>query len=228
MSSRHFQIGLYNLLPKVLDADPVIYAGLQAEFQAVKIELYNIACSYSSTMPCFFEGLQLLQDSKMQLLKYANFMKMVYIMLCIPLNTACCERGFLIHTAVKTKVRSRTSIEILDGLLRIKCVYPAELVKPADGSPAEESRKAFLGAVTAACPKTVKLHAGAEALQAPATDVEEGSEDNDSQCSIAVSLDALENCEEEIMSEEEDWDFVFQPACVSESLEGVQVGGRCL
>jgi hypothetical protein len=48
------------------------------------------------------------------------------------------------------KVRSRTSIEILDGLLRIKCVYPAELVKPAGGSPAEESRKAFLGAVTAA------------------------------------------------------------------------------
>jgi hypothetical protein len=138
----------------------------------VKIELYNIACSYSSIMPCFFEGLQLLQDSKMQVLKYANVMKMVYIMLCIPLNTACCERGFSIHTAVKTKVRSRTSIEILDGLLRIKCVYPPELVKPAGGSPAEESRKAFLGAVTAAyqqrAPRlTVKLHAEAEALQAP-------------------------------------------------------------
>jgi hypothetical protein len=189
MSSAHFQIGLYNLLPKVLDADRVIYAGLQAEFQAVKLELYNIACSYSSTMPCFFEGLQLLQDSKMQLLKYANVMKMVYIMLCILLNTACCKHGFSIHTAVKTKVRSRTSIEILDGLLRIKCVYPAELVKPAGGSPAEESRKAFLGAITAAyqqrAPRlTVKLHAGAaEALQAPATDVEEGSEDNGSQYS---------------------------------------------
>jgi hypothetical protein len=137
------------------------------------------------------------------------------------------------HTAVKTKVRSRTSIEILNGLLRIKCVYPAELVKAAGGSPAEESRKAFLGAVTAAyqqrAPRlTVKLHAGAEALQAPATDVEEGSEDNERQCSIAVSLDALEGCEEEIMSEEEDWDFVFQPACVSESLEGVQGGGQSL
>jgi hypothetical protein len=34
-----------------------------------------------------------------------------------------------------------------------------------------------------------------------ATDVEEGSEDNDS---IAVSLDALEGCEEEVVSEEED------------------------
>jgi hypothetical protein len=125
-----------------------------------------------------------------------------------------------------SKVRSRTSIEILDGLLRIKCVYPAELVKPAGGSPTEESRKAFLGAVTAAyqqrAPRlTVKLHAGAEALQAPATDVEKGSEDNDS---IAVSLDALEGCEEEVVSKEED--FVFQAACVSESLEGVHGGGQ--
>jgi hypothetical protein len=162
MSSRHFRIGIYNLLPKVLDADPVTYAGLQAEFQAVKIELYNIACSYSSTMPCFFEGLQLLQDSKMQLLKYANVMKMVYIMLCIPLNTACCERGFSIHTAVKTKVRSRTSIEILDGLLRIKCVYPAELVKPAgeiSGWIASRGKQEGISgrshsSVPAACPKT--------------------------------------------------------------------------
>jgi hypothetical protein len=67
------------------------------------------------------------------------------------------------------------------------------------------------------------LHAGAEALQAPATDVEKGSEDSDS---IAVSLDALEGCEEEVVSKEEDWDFVFQPACVSESLEGVHGGGQ--
>jgi hypothetical protein len=51
-------------------------------------------------------------------------MKLVYIMLCIPLNAACCERGYSIHSAIKTKIRSRTSIGILDALIRIKCVFP--------------------------------------------------------------------------------------------------------
>jgi hypothetical protein len=151
-------LGLYNLLPKVLDADPVINAGLQAEFQAVKIEMYNIACSYSSTMPCFFEGLQLLQDSKMQLLKYANVMNMLYIMLCIPLNTACCEHRFSIHTAVKDKSpqpdKHRDSGRAAAHQVRVPC----RAGKTSGWIASKGNQEGISGrshsSVSAACPKT--------------------------------------------------------------------------
>jgi hypothetical protein len=111
------------------------FAGLQDEFKAVKDELFQIAKNYASTFPTFYEGLQLLQASRMRPLKYENIMKLVYIMTCIPLNTACCERGFSIHTAVKTKIRSRMGVELLDALLRIKCGFPVELADPKHGTP---------------------------------------------------------------------------------------------
>lgn len=75
-------------------------------------------------------------------------MKPVYIMLCISLNTACCE-GFFIHSAVKTKIQSRTSIEMLDALLRIKCMFPPEHADPEPGTAAAEGRVSPMGAAAA-------------------------------------------------------------------------------
>jgi hypothetical protein len=149
-------------------------------------------------------------------------MKLVYIMLCIPLNTACCERGFSIHSAIKTKIRSRTSIAILDTLIRIKCVFPTEMADPASGTPAEARRNLFMSAVTDGYQQRcesigARLYVVTAGLQAPVEDADRGSEDGGSEgygseCSIAVSLDALEGYEEGLRGEEE------EEACVSSRL----------
>jgi hypothetical protein len=157
----------------------------------------------------------------------------VYIMLCIPLNTACCEWGFSIHTAVKTKIRSRTSINMLDSLLRIKCVDPSGLVDPVDGSATERERKAFMAGVTTLYqqrePSQAKqLHAAAAGLQVSEEDTADGSEGYDSECSIAASLDALDGCEDGVESEEEEEEqtFLFRAMVLARG-EGEQGGRRC-
>jgi hypothetical protein len=54
----------------------------EVEIDSVRITLFRIASYTSSTFPNFYQGLQLFEQSKVRVLKYANVMKLVYIIWC--------------------------------------------------------------------------------------------------------------------------------------------------
>jgi hypothetical protein len=114
----------------------------------------------------------------------------------------------------------------------MKCVFPTEIADPASGTPAEAQRNLLMSAVTDGYQQRcqnigAQLHVVTAGLQAPVKDADRGTEDGGSEgygseCSIAVSLDALEGYEEGLQSEEDEKAFVFRAVC----LRGGEVCGE--
>lgn len=53
-------------------------------------------------------------------LVFPHLIKLVHVSFCIPVETACVERGFSLHRVTKDRLRNRLMIATVDALLRVK------------------------------------------------------------------------------------------------------------
>lgn len=84
------------------------------EFFKLKEHMFSIRSSGLS-MPLAWA--QIYNEKR---LLFPNLIFLAYIALCIPVETACVERGFSVHRVTKDKLKSVMKIVTVDALLRVK------------------------------------------------------------------------------------------------------------
>lgn len=111
-------------------------------------------------------------DAK-HLKNFPNMRQLILVMLMIPVQTACVERGFSLHRVIKNRLRNRLKVATIDSLLRVFFLAP----RPLKSFPFEKAVCGFRIGVAPVKSLVGQLSLKASQLMLPDFDVGMDSDD---------------------------------------------------
>ena len=111
-----------HLSPPLIVLDHAIHSDIPSQFCRAKKQLFNAMVHRENlTMAQFWA--EFAKDEQVPTMPY--ILQLAQIGLVIPVNTACCERGFSSYNIIRSKLRNKLQIMQIDSLLHVKALSPA-------------------------------------------------------------------------------------------------------